>query len=100
MGGRAERNEHLLLHEFHARKFIVPDKAVYGKAAAKDDDDDDEDAAPGAGAKVDPPPTYTFKPDRLTRAVLDAVRKVSGTAVVWIEVGRSCTGTGHFWSDG
>jgi hypothetical protein len=99
MGGRAERNEHLLLHEFHARKFIVPDKAVYGKAAAKDDDDDDEDAAPGAGAKVDPP-QYTYKVGRVTRAVLDAVYKVSGTAVVRIEVGRSCTGTGHFWSDG
>lgn len=52
MGGRAERNEHLLLHEFHARKFITPDKAQYGKAAAKEDGDEDDDAAPGAGAKV------------------------------------------------
>ena len=34
MGGRSERNEHLLLHAFHEKNFISPDKEYKKKPAA------------------------------------------------------------------
>lgn len=42
MGGRSERNEYLLLHAFHEKGFIVPDKQAF-KKSKKGEDSEPED---------------------------------------------------------
>lgn len=45
-GGRAERNEYILLHEFHRLKYICPDKQ-WGKKASPVKVEQDEDGEGG-----------------------------------------------------
>ncbi|KAK3944235.1 putative dna polymerase [Diplogelasinospora grovesii] len=51
-GTRAERNEYILLHEFHRNKYICPDKQAFkGRQAAHEDLNADEEGGDSGGSK-------------------------------------------------
>lgn len=63
-GGRAVRNEFILLHEFRRLKYVCPDKSFSKKAKIVAEDEDGEEAPAGKGKKAKYAGGLVFEPKR------------------------------------
>ncbi|KAK8048372.1 hypothetical protein PG994_010102 [Apiospora phragmitis] len=62
-GTRAERNEYILLHEFHRKKYICPDKPQF-RGRAKADEENEEEAAGDTKKKDKYKGGLVFEPEK------------------------------------
>lgn len=65
-GGRAVRNEFILLHEFHRLKYVCPDKVFQKKfkTVINDDGEENEEALPAKRGKAKYAGGLVFEPKR------------------------------------
>ncbi|KAH7725302.1 DNA polymerase alpha catalytic subunit [Aphelenchoides avenae] len=85
MGGRAERNEYLLLHAFHKRNYVAPDKRIFfGKGAKSKLGRTQVPAEAGEAAEEDPHGS-SKKAQYTGGLVLDPIKGLYETYIVLLD---------------